>query len=83
MPTAALTEEDARRAEACWAEYQRAHDVSDRTGQTVGIEPVTGSLWFGESIPDVVNQRNAAGIRKPLHFVRVGSDAYYRKGGRR
>ena len=33
-----LTEEDAKRAEALWAENQRTHDVSDRVGQTVGTE---------------------------------------------
>lgn len=83
MQPRALTEEDARRAEARWAEYQRMHDVSDRIGQTAGIEPETGRIWFGESILDVADQCNATGLSKSLHFVRVGSDAYYRKGGRR
>jgi hypothetical protein len=80
--TRRLTEADGRRAEALWAEYQTKHDVSDRIGQTVGIDPETGALWFGESIIDVVDQRDAAGVHKPLHFIRVGSKAYYRKGGR-
>jgi len=83
MPTRTLTEEDARRAEARWAEYQRAHDVSLLAGQTVGIDPDTGRLWFGESIPHVVSLRDADGIQVPLHFVRVGSGAYYRKGWHR
>jgi len=83
METTALTEDDARRAEALWAQYQNTHDTLGRLGQTVGMEPVTGTLWFGDSIADVVNQRNAAGVSKPLHFMRVGYDAYYRKGGHR
>ena len=82
MLTTRLTEEDGKRAEARWAEYQRTHDVGDRIGQTVGIEPETGAMWFGESIIDVVDQRDAAGVHRPLFFIRVGWDHYYRKGGR-
>src|SRR5262245_61495402 len=79
--TGRLTEAEGRRAEALRAEYQRTHDVSDRVGQTAGIDPETGALWFGESILEVVDQRDAAGVHKPLHFIRVGSKAHYRKGG--
>lgn len=75
-----LTKEDALRAEALWEEYQRTHDVSARGGQTAGIDPETGRLWFGESIPEVIAQRDASGVDRPLHFVRIGSTAYYRKG---
>jgi hypothetical protein len=83
MPTVTLTEEDSRRAEAVWTEYQKTHDVSDRVGQTAGIDPETGRIWFGDSILHVADQRDAEGVHKPLHFVRVGSEAYYHKGGRR
>jgi hypothetical protein len=83
LPTAALTEKDAHRAEAVWAEYQRGHDLSDQVGKTAGIDPETGRIWFGDSILEVGEQRAAEGIYGPLHFVRVGSDTYYRKGGRR
>jgi hypothetical protein len=82
MLAAKLTEEDGRRAQALWAEYQQAHDVSDRIGQTVGVEPESGAMWFGESIVDVVDQRNAAGVHRLLFFIRAGYDAYYRKGAR-
>lgn len=82
MTTATLNEMDAQVAEERWAEYCRTHDTLPMTGQTVGIDPVTGRMWFGESIPDVVEQRDAAGVRQPLHFIRIGSDAYYRKGAR-
>jgi hypothetical protein len=76
------TEVDSRRAEEIWSEYQRQHDLSEKTGQTAGIEPVTGRIWFGDSIQEVVAQRNADGSSAPLFFVRVGSAGYYRKGGR-
>ena len=82
MTPVVLTEVEARSAEALWAEYRRSHDVSAMAGQTVGIEPETGRMWFGESIVDVVQKRDAAGVHRPLHFIRVGSASYYRKGAR-
>lgn len=82
MVAGKLTEADAQRAEALWAEYQRSHDVSDRIGETVGIEPETGAMWFGESIIDVADQRDNAGVHRPLHFIRVGFKTYFRKGRR-
>jgi hypothetical protein len=69
------------RAKEIWAQYQREHDVSARIGQTVGIDPKSGRLWFGECALDVVARRNADGIDSPLFFERVGYGAYLRKGG--
>lgn len=76
------TDSDSRRAEQLWSDYERANDVSGESGRTVGIDPKSGQIWFGESIQDVIAQRDAGGISVPLYFVRVGSPAYYRKGGR-
>jgi hypothetical protein len=78
-----LTQEDVDRAEQLWAEYIRAHDLSDRIGSAAGIDPLTGRIWFGESAIDIVDKLDASGIDVPLHFVRIGSASYYRKGGRR
>ena len=83
MTVAKWTEGDSKRAQEAWLDYQQHHDVSARIGQTAGIEPVSGGIWFGDSIPDVIAQRDADGNSAPLFFVRVGSDAYYRKGGHR
>jgi hypothetical protein len=66
------TPADTEKAQQIWADYQREHDVSDRIGQAVGIEPHSGQLWFGESILEVVDQRDAAGVDAPLFFERVG-----------
>ena len=63
-------------------EYQKQHDLSDRIGQTAGIDPASGRIWFGESIQDIVCQRDAQGLHSPLFFERVGSETYFRKGGR-
>lgn len=77
------TDADSSRAQEIWSEYQQRHDVSDKVGQTVGIDPASGCVWLGDSVQDVIAQRDAAGSTGPLFFVRVGSSAYYRKGGRR
>lgn len=74
---------DTTRAREIWSEYQRNHDVSDKSGQTVGIEPGTGRVWLGASIQEVIAQRDAAGCLDPLFFMRIGSPSYYRKGGHR
>jgi hypothetical protein len=83
MSVSNWSEADSNRAKEIWAEYQLQHDLSDKGGKTAGIDPVSGSLWIGESIRDVIAQRDAAGLGDPLFFERVGSATYYRKGGRR
>jgi hypothetical protein len=77
------TAADSNRAREIWSEYQQRHDLSDKVGQTAGIEPVSGSIWLGDTIQDVVAQRDADGSEAPLFFMRVGSANYYRKGGHR
>jgi hypothetical protein len=79
MSPSQWSEADTARAQQIWAEYQKHHDVSARVGQAVGIAPVSGRVWFGESAIDIVRQMNAEGIDTPLYFVRVGSDYYLRK----
>ena len=74
------TERDTERAQQVWAAYQRQHDISDRIGQTAGIDPVSGQIWFGASAKDIVAQMEADGTVTPLYFVRVGTDYYRRKG---
>jgi len=81
MPDAPWTEADSRKAAQIWADYQKHHDVSDRHGQAVGIDPVSGQVWFGESARDIMGQLQ--GQWTPLYFLRVGFDYYQRKGGRR
>ena len=77
------TEADSKRAQEIWSEYQQSHDLSRNVGQSAGIDPATGRIWFGDSLQDVIAQRDADGSDAPLFFVRVGSATYYRKGGRR
>ena len=83
MTVSTWTAANSNRARRIWSEYQQHHDVSEKAGQTAGIEPVSGAIWFGDSIEDVIAQRDAAGSGDPLFFVRVGSETYYRKGGHR
>jgi hypothetical protein len=82
MALANWGETDSAKAKQIWAEYQQQRDLSDRIGQTVGIDPHSGRIWFGESIRDIVLQRDAEGLDSPLFFERIGSEAYFHKGNR-
>jgi len=61
MSTSTITV-DIERACQIWEEYQRQHDVSDRIGQTVGIDPVSGHIWFGESGVDISGKWRRKGL---------------------
>lgn len=82
MTLSKWTDADSSRAQKIWSSYQQCHDLSDKVGQTVGIDPASGCVWIGDSVQDVIAQRDATGSMGPLFFERVGSSAYYRKGGR-
>jgi hypothetical protein len=73
------TEADSDRAREIWSDFQQQHDLSGRTGQTAGIDPVSGRVWLGDSMQDVVAQRDGDGTEAPLFFMRVGYSTYYRK----
>lgn len=75
------TEADSRRAKHIWAEYQKHHDITDQIGQTAGIDPKSGRIWFGASIIEIVEHRRAEGLTSPLFFERIGFKAYFQKGG--
>lgn len=77
------TETDTKKARQYWAEYQQQHDISSRRGQTAGIDPASGHIWFGASAQEIVAQMATEGVVTPLYFVRVGVDYYLRKGGQR
>jgi len=83
MAASTWTESDTAKAEQIWSEYQEHHDLSDGIGKPAGIDPHTGRVWIGESIQDVLSQRDADGLDSLLFFERIGSETYYRKGGRR
>ena len=83
MSVSHWTEAESTRAREIWHDYQQHHDLSEKCGQTVGIDPTSSQIWFGDSIQDVVAQRDADGSEAPLYFVRVGASTYYRKGGHR
>ena len=74
---------DSDKAREIWVQYQLQHDVSDRIGQAVGVDPVSGRIWFGRKALEIARQMRAEGIDRPFYCVRVGSDYYGRKGGRR
>jgi hypothetical protein len=77
------TDADSERAKQIWSDYEHYHDLAEKAGQTAGIDPASGRIWFGHSIQDVIAQRDVAASDAPLFFVRIGYAAYYRKGGHR
>lgn len=81
MTASTWTESDTAKAEQIWEDYQEHHDLSNYMGRTAGIDPYTGRVWIGESIQDVLSQRDADGFDSLLFFERIGSRTYYRKGG--
>ena len=56
---------DSRKAKQIWEEYQKQHNLSDRIGQTAGIDPKSRRIWFGSSIRDIVLQRSSEGLDSP------------------
>ena len=75
------TEADSRKCKQIWTEYQKQHNITERIGQTAGIDPRSGRIWFGDSIQEIVQQRQVEGLTSPLFFELVGFKAYFRKGG--
>ena len=75
------TEIDTRTCKQIWAEYQKQHDITERIGQTAGIDLKSGRIWFGTSALEIVKKRETEGLTSPLFFERVGFKAYFRKGG--
>jgi hypothetical protein len=82
MTAHAWTNADSRKARQIWEDYQKQHDVSASVGQAVGIDPVTGGVWFGESARAIADLLDGQGIGRPLYFLRVGFSHYQRKGHR-
>ncbi|REJ89535.1 MAG: hypothetical protein DWQ29_07535 [Planctomycetota bacterium] len=80
MTASTWTESDTAKAEQIWSDFREQHDLSDSLGKTAGIDPQTGRVWIGESIQDVLSQRDADGVDSLLFFERIGSETYYRKG---
>ena len=74
------TQADTEHARQYWDTYQQQHDLSARQGQTAGIDPASGRIWFGPSAQAIVAQLAAEGLTIPLYFIRIGRDVYLRKG---
>ncbi len=74
------TEKDSAKAKQIWKEFQLKNNLSDRIGQTAGIDPKSGRIWFGKSIREIVMEREKEGFFSPVFFERVGSETYFHKG---
>ena len=60
MSVSNWTDADSAKAQEIWADYQQQHDLSSRTGQTAGIDPASGRIWF------VANQSNTSSRNEML-----------------
>jgi hypothetical protein len=80
---ATWTDEDTARCKRIWEAYQKEHDLSDRIGETAGIDPQSGRIWIGNSISAIIKERREQGFESPLFFERIGFPTYYRRGGQR
>ena len=80
---ASWTDEDTAKCKRIWEAYQKEHDLSDRVGDTAGIDPESGRVWLGSSIIEIVNLRKEQSLDSPLFFERIGYATYYRRGGHR
>jgi len=83
MPqSVAQTDPEIQRIQEIWDEYQKTHDVSALHGKPVGVDPISGGVWFGESAREIADRARADGVERVVCF-RVGLGYYLRKGGRR
>ena len=83
MATHTWTKAHTEKALHYWEAYQQQHDISPQQGQTAGIDPVSGRIWFGPSAKAIVAQLATEGLAIPLYFIRIGSAVYLRKGYQR
>lgn len=83
MTVSNWSDADTDKALDIWAEYERQNDLTERLGQTAGVDPASRRIWFGNSAKAIWRQMAAEGIDTPLYYVRVGSKHYVRKGGHR
>jgi hypothetical protein len=84
MTTRTWTDTDTQRALEIWREYQRHHDVSALHGKAVGIDIVSGRVWFGETAGEVADAARAEGVdTSNMLGIRVGYDYYLKKVGKR
>ncbi len=68
------------RADRFWAEYQKTLGVTDRMGQALGVDPLTGKIWFGTSILDMMDQHKTMQQVSPLFYLRAGRRSCDRVG---
>ncbi len=71
------------RAREIWLHYQQTHDVSSLAGWIAGIDPDSGEEFIGTSGKEIGMCLQAEGKFRPLYFVRIGSDHYVEKRGKR
>lgn len=78
MPTEVASEFDVEKARRVWAEYQLAHDLTERKGEAVGVDPNSGEVFFGRSAGEIIDKLRAEGRFRYLMYWRIGYPCYSR-----
>ena len=81
MPTEVVSEFDVEKATQVWAEYQLTHDLTNRKGEAVGVDPISGDVFFGRSAGEIIDKLRAEGRFRMLMYWRIGYPWYSRARG--
>lgn len=83
-PSEHLTDEQLDHAREIWARYQLTHDLTDKQGHIVAIDPTSGRIWMGDDIIKIPERMLAEEGQITLClYERVGDSALWSKGEQR
>ena len=76
-----MTTEEIDTANRLWDAYEASHDLSAEQGKVAAIEPHSGQIVIADTAGDLLAIRGSQA--PPALLKRIGSAAFYQKGGRR
>ena len=76
-----MTVDEIDAANRLWDAYQATHDLSGEVGRIAAIEPHSGAIVIVDTAGELLTVRGKDA--PPALLKRIGSTAFYQKGGRR
>ena len=76
-----MTIEEIDEANRLWGLYESSHDLTDDQGKIAAIEPHSGQVVIAQTASEILVMRGKDA--PPALLKRIGSPAYYQRGGRR
>lgn len=76
-----MTVDEIEAANRLWDDYQTIHDLTGEVGRIAAIEPHSGTIVIVDSTGELLAIRGKDA--PPALLKRIGSTAFYQKGGRR